>query len=126
MKHLWFGAGLLALLLAVSLWLGNTLETVHHTPARDLDKAAQAALEGDWPLATALYQRAERHWQKHRNLTAALARHDPIEQIDIGFATLKDYARCADTVSFAAGCSQLAQQLRSLPQSHTSSLWNLL
>ena len=45
MKHLWFGAGLLALLLAVSLWLGNTLETVHHTPARDLDKAAQAALE---------------------------------------------------------------------------------
>jgi hypothetical protein len=126
MKHFWFGAGLLAALLAASLLLGNATEAVHHRPAKDLDKAAEAALKEDWPLAAALCQRAEKHWQKHRNLTAALARHDPIEQIDIGFATLKDYARCADTVSFAATCSQLAQQLRSLPQSHTSSLWNLL
>ena len=126
MKHLWFGVGLLAALLAASLWLGNTLETVHHTPAKDLDKAAEAALKEDWPLAVALYQRAEKHWQKHRNLTAALARHDPIEQIDSGFAMLEMYGRRKDPVSFSAGCAQLAQQLRSLPQSHGSSWWNLL
>ena len=126
MKHLWFGAGLLALLLAVSLWLGNMLETTHHTPAKDLDKAAEAVLKEDWALAEALYQRAEKHWQKHRNLTAALARHDPIDQIDIGFAMLADYSRGKDSVSFAATCSQLAQQLRSLPQSHGFSWWNLL
>lgn len=126
MKHFWFGAGLLAALLAVCLLLGSATEAVHHRPAKDLDKAAEAALKEDWPLAAALYQRAEKDWQQHRNLTAALARHDPIDQIDIGFAMLADYARCKETASFAATCSQVAQQLRSLPQSHGFIWWNLL
>ncbi len=126
MKHLWFGAGLLAALLAVSLWLGNGLERAHHIPAKDLEKAAEAALKEDWPLASALYQRAEKHWQKHRNLTATLAHHSLIEQIDIEFSMLADYSRCRDTAPFAATCSQIALQLRSLPQSHAFSWQNLL
>lgn len=126
MKHLWFGVGLLAVLLIVSLCLGSALEDIHHTPAKDLDKAAEAALEEDWALASALFLRAEKHWQKHRNLTAALARHDPIEQIDAGFAELEVFAVCQDESSFGAACAQLAQQLRNLPQPHSFSWWNLL
>ena len=126
MKHFWFGAGLLAVLLILSLWLGSCLEDTHHTPAKDLDKAAEAALKEDWPLANALYQRAEKHWQKHRNLSAALARHDSLDQIDSGFSMLADYARCEETATFAATCAQVAQQLRSLPESHSLRWWNLL
>lgn len=126
MKHLWIGAGLLAVLLAVSLWLGGSLDEAHHTPAKDLSKAADAALADDWPLATALYLRAEKQWEKHRNLTATLAHHSLIDQIDAGFDMLSDYARCKDLPSFSATCSQLARQLRSLPQSHAFSWGNLL
>lgn len=126
MKHLWIGAGLLALLLAVSLLLGGSLENIHHTPAKDLEKAAEAALKEDWGLASALYLRAEKHWQKHRDLTAALANHEPIGQIDAGFSMLKSFARCEDISSFSSTCSQLAQQLRSLPQPHSFRWWNLL
>ena len=126
MKHLWFGTGLLAVLLAVSLLLGGSLENIHHAPAKDLDKAAEAAQKEDWPLATALYQRSEKHWREHRDLTAVLCRHDPIDQIDAGYAILARYARCEETASFAAACAQLAQQLRSLPQSHSLRWWNLL
>ncbi len=126
MKHLWFGVGLLALLLAASLWLGSATESVHHEPARDLDKAADAALNDDWALASALYLRAEKHWQQHRNLTAVLSHHGLIDQIDAGFSMLADYARCQETAPFAAACSQLAQQLRSLPESHSFRWWNLL
>ena len=126
MKHFWFGAGLLGVLLAVSLLLGTTTETVHHQPAKDLDKAAEAAQKEDWPLAAALCQRAEKHWQRHRKLTAVLARHDPIDQIDAGFAMLSHYVRCKETATFAATCAQVAQQLRSLPESHSFRWWNLL
>ena len=126
MKHLWFGAGLLAVLLAVSLWLGSTLEEAHQPAAKDLDKAASAALQDDWDLAEALYLRSRKHWQRHRNKAAALTRHDSVDQIDIGFAMLETYVRCEDTASFAATCSQLAQQLRSLPESHIFRWWNLL
>lgn len=126
MKHLWFGAGLLAVLLAVSLLLGGCLENTHHIPAKDLDRAAEAAVNADWSLASDLYLRAEMHWQEHRDLTAALAHHSPIEEIDSGFALLENYIRCRETASFASACSQLAQQLRSLPRVHGFSWWNLL
>lgn len=126
MKRLWFGAGLLAFLLAASLYLGGSLTELIQPAEADLDKAAVAALEENWPLASALYLRAEKHWDAKRNLTAVLTHHDPIQQIDTGFAALPSYAACEDTASFCAACSQLAQQLRSLPQPHGPKWWNLL
>lgn len=126
MKHLWFGTGLLAALLVISLCLGGALEETHHIPAKDLEKAAEAALDENWALASALFNRAENHWQKHRNLTAALTRHDPIELIDSGFATLEVYTACRDKTAFCAACVQLAQNLRALPQPHSFNWWNFL
>ena len=126
MKRLWFGAGLLAFLLAASLYLGNSLTDLTKPVESDLDKAAVAALENNWPLASALYLRAQGYWDSHRNLTAVLAHHDPIQQIDVGFAALPSYASCEDSAGFCAACSQLAQQLRSLPQPHSPTWWNLL
>lgn len=126
MKHLWFGAGLLAALLALSLWLGSTLEEIHHIPAKDLEKAAEAALDEDWALASALQIRAKKHWQKHRNLSAALVNHSALDQIDTGFARLEVYSSRKQAAAFGATCVQLAQQLRSLPQSHSLTWWNVL
>ena len=126
MKHLRFGAGLLAALLAISLWMGSSLESVHDGPAKDLEKAADAALKEEWPLACALYLRSEKHWLKYRNRSAALAHHDPLSQIDGGFASLEAYAECKDAAAFSAACAQLARQLRSLHQSHGLHWWNLL
>ena len=126
MKRLWFGAGLLVFLLAASLYLGDALTDLTHPAARDLDKAAVAALEDNWPLASALYLRAEKHWDSSRNLTAVLTRHDPIEQIDAAFAALPAYAATEDTTGFCTACGELAQQLRSVPQPHGPNWWNLL
>ena len=126
MKRFWFGAGLLIVLLVISLCLGDTLEQLTQPAQADLDKAAVAALDGDWPLANALYLRAGAYWEDYRNLAAALARHDPVEQIDAAFAALPGYAACGDVSSFCAACGQLAQQLRSLTQPHGPNWWNIL
>ena len=126
MKRLWFGAGLLVFLLVAGLYLGDALPELIQPAEADLDKAAVAALEENWPLASALYLRAAKHWEKHRNLTAVLTHHDPIQQIDVGFAALPSYAAVEDAAGFCAACSQLAQQLRSLPQPHGPKWWNFL
>ena len=126
MKRLWFGVGLLAFLLAASLYLGDFLTDLTQPAEADLDKAAVAALEGNWPLASALYLRAQKHWDTHRKLTAALAHHDSLNQIDAGFAVIPAYAATKDTAGFCTACSALAQQLRSLPQPHGPGWWNLL
>ena len=126
MKRLWFGVGLLAFLLAASLYLGDVLTELVQPIESDLDKAAVAALEENWPLASALYLRAEKHWDSKRNLAATLIHHDPLQQIDVGFAALPSYAACEDSAGFCAACSQLAQQIRSLPQPHGVKWWNIL
>ena len=126
MKRLWFGVGLLAFLLAVSLYLGDALTELVQPAQSDLDKAAVAALDENWPLASALYLRAQTHWENKRNLTAVLVHHDPIGEIDAGFATLPAYAATEDTAGFCTACGQLAQQLRTLPQPHGPKWWNLL
>lgn len=126
MKHLWFGAGLLAALLTVSLWLGGVLEESHHPCAKDLEQAVQAAQEDNWSLASALYVRAEKHWDDNRNFSAVLTNHDLVGRIDAGFAMAEVYAACQDASSFCAACVRLAQDLRSLPQPHSFTWWNLL
>ena len=126
MKRLWFGVALLAALLVTSLYLGRWLEHLHRPVYQDLDKAAVAALEENWPLASALYLRAQERWSSCRNLTAALARHDPVEEIDSGFAVLPAYAAGEDTVSFCASCGELAQLIRALAFPHGPNWWNIL
>ena len=126
MKRFWFGAALLVFLLIASLYLGDAMKELTQPAESDLDKAAVAALEENWPLASALYLRAQKHWDSCRSLTAVLAHHDPIQQIDAGFAALPSYAAVEDTTAFCSACSQLAQQLRSLPQPHSVKWWNFL
>ena len=126
MKRFWFGAALLVFLLIAGLYLGDAMKELTQPTESDLDKAAVAALEENWPLASALYLRAQKHWDSCRSLTAVLAHHDPIQQIDVGFAALPSYAAVEDTAGFCSACSQLAQQLRSLPQPHGATWWNLL
>ena len=126
MKRLWFGVGLLIFLLVVSICLGHILEDLTRPAEADLNRASVAALDGNWPLATALYQRAGNDWDSYRDLAAALARHDPIEEIDCAFAALPGYASNLDAASFCAACDQLSQMLHSLTQPHGPNWWNIL
>ena len=126
MKRLWFGVGLLIFLLVVSICLGHILEDLTQPAEADLNRASVAALDGNWPLATALYQRAGNDWDSYRDLAAAMVRHEPIEEIDYAFATLPGYAASQDTASFCAACDQLSQMLHSLTQPHGPNWWNIL
>ena len=116
MKQLWYGIALLAVLFMGSLFLGNHLEDACQQPIRDLDRAAEAAMEENWDLATALITRAKKDWQQHRKLAAALVNHNPLDT----------YVAAADSVQFSALCACLKESLKLLHQAHTFHWWNLL
>lgn len=126
MKQLWLGIGLLAAILLSGLFLGRHLEETHHPQASDLEKAAGCARDDNWALAEALALRSRKNWENSRNLTAALVHHDSVKEVDARFAELSVCAEAENALEFSLRCAELARLLRSLPQSHGLSWWNLL
>lgn len=126
MKRIWIGIGLLAALLAVGLWLGEFMEDAHQPGAKDLNRAAALALEEDWDTAEALAKRAGENWQKKWRVTASVADHEPMDEIDALFAELKIYARARDEAQFSATCAHLASLLDAMGESHGCYWWNMM
>lgn len=126
MKQLTASIALMALILVSGLFLEKRMENTHHPQADCLDRASGFAAAGDWDNATALMNQARESWEQSRDLTAALAHHDPLNSIDARFAELAIYADTRSEAEFRACCAALAQALRSIPKSHGLHWWNLL
>lgn len=126
MKRLWIGAVLLLVLLGVGIGTALGMEYIHEPVSRDLEQAAQAAQQGDWQQAELLYRRAKDSWERSWRLTATVADHTPMENIDSLFAELEVYAQEQEDVHFAACCAQLSRQTRAVGEAHSMNWWNLL
>ena len=126
MNRLWFGVGLLVLLLALSLWVTTAMLCVHKPIAESLEQASRQALSGDFPGGVATAQQAQRSWERHKHATASVADHAPMDEIDGLFAELEVYAQSQETVHFAAGCAQLAKLIHAMGEAHGLGWWNFL
>lgn len=126
MKRIWIGIGLLAALLLSGLWISEAMEDAHLPAARDLDQAAELALEDEWGKAEALTKRARENWEKNWHATAAIADHEPMDAIDALFAELKVYAAAEDEVSYSGTCAHLASLLEAMGKCHGCNWWNLM
>lgn len=126
MKRIWFGAGLLVLLLALSLGSSALMKKAWQTQSQNLDDAAQLASDGDWAAAEVLWEEAKQEWERRQPLIAALCRHETIDEIDGLFAQLAVFSAGRRAVSFGSTCVYLSRQLDSLAQSHSFNLENLL
>lgn len=126
MKRLWLGVILLAALLAASLGVQRAMERIHDPIANELEQAADAALAGDWAEADCLYHRARDAWQRHRKVTASLADHSPMDELDMLFGELRVFSRERETVHFAAACRAAARMAKAIAQAHSLTWWDLL
>ncbi len=126
MRRLWLGVGILAALLGLCLWVQAGMCGIHKPIAQGLEDAAQAALEEDWDKATALYQKAQSTWEEKHSLTASVADHSPMDELDMLFAELRVFAREQEKVHFAATCRSAAKMAEAMAQAHTLTWWNLL
>lgn len=105
-----------------SFWLGKH----HRSMAQTVDTAGWYALGQNWDKAAEVSSQASRQWQQKWNLCAVFADHTPMEEIDTQFAQLNIYASARDAQEFAAVCSALSQNLRSMADAHALRWWNVL
>lgn len=126
MKRCWFGGALLILLLAAGLAVTISMARCHEPIARELDQAAQYALESDWEQALRCADRAAQRWEAHRKFSAAFSDHAPMEEIDRLFAELEIWRNAQDPQHFAAASAQLSQAARAMADAHAVDWWNVL
>lgn len=126
MKRLWIGIVLLLLVPAMGIYLSMTFRTALEPLGEKAEAAAVAALQNDWETASALTRQARADWDRFRNFGAAMADHEPLEEMDSIFARLEILCQLGSTEAFAAECAQLRQAAAALADSQAVIWWNLL
>ena len=125
MRRMWVGVVLLAALLATGVLTAYLTAQAHSPVTRELGKAAQAALTEDWEQAGKCAARAQAIWQGNWDLTAAVADHSPMEEIDGLLAELQIYLHKRESVHFSATCARLCKLAQDMADAHAISWWNL-
>lgn len=108
MNRVWIGIGILLVLLGLGLWTQRELEDIHGPIAADMMLAAEQAQLGNWEQAGQALARAEAAWTAGRMFTAALADHQPLEDIESLMARLSAHAAAGDRAAFAGLCADIA------------------
>ena len=120
------GLTLLILVLALTIGAAIGMKAIHQPGEAALTSAAQLAMDGDMEQAIPLARQAYSRWQKYRNITAAFADHNPMDDTERLFREMLVYAEAGEEPHFAACCQQLSAMLRAMYETHGFSLKNIL
>ena len=126
MRRVYFGAGMLVILLGLGILICWGMNRLQLPLTEKLEKAAEEALEGSFSQAVILGEDAKRSWEQQWNLTASLADHAPMDEIDGLFSQLAAYGKQEEATHYAACCRELASLIRAVAEAHELSWWNLL
>ncbi len=126
MKRLWLGVGVLAALLAVSIWIMDFADGHQEKICSRLEDAKQAALVGDWEAVGRLTEQAVGLWEDSWAVWSTLSDHTELDEIDAGFARLEVYARDGHATDYAAESASLARLVEALGDGHRLNIRNLL
>lgn len=126
MTRIRIGFILLLILLLLGVFVQLEMERIHRPIARLLDTSAEESMNGQWASARALSRQAAGDWQRRWRFSAALADHEPMEEIDGLFARLETAAGQEDTLEYAAACRELARRIDAMADAHALNWWNLL
>lgn len=126
MKRMWIGIGFLLVIFTVGCCLSVAFDRIHRPLSQDLEEASRCALAGDWETAASLTDKAAAQWEKLRDLTAAAADHEPLEEVDALFAQLRAPLQERDGTVFAVLCTRLASLCDAMADSQAVHWWSLL
>ena len=118
------GCTLLALFLALGLWISSTADSQLLPIAQTLDRAAEQALSDDPDQAILDASIAQKKWETVFRTIATFSDHEPMEKIDSLFAELACWKD--DPRHYAACCRELSAMIRALAGVHEPNWWNLL
>ena len=126
MKRFQIGIGLLVFFLLAGAYLTWGFGRIHGPLADDMEAASALARENRWQEACAMAEQAAQKWDRWRNLTAAVADHAPLEEMDALFYQLACYKELGWEGAFSCACMELAQMARAMQESQQLTWWTLL
>ena len=118
MKRIWFGIGLMILLLFLGIGSNFVMERNQSAQSEKLNRAARLAADGDWAAARTLVADARQQWEKKQLLISALCSQQPMDEVDGLFSRLEVFSDARSATSFSSTCVDLACLLESLGESH--------
>ena len=126
MKRLYIGITILLFFLVAGILLTCSFRRIHAPLAQTLENASQAAMDGNWENALSLAESARGRWETYRNFTAAVADHEPLEEMDALFSQLTVYGKLRLHVEFADICAKLSQMAAAMEESQKLTWWTML
>lgn len=122
----WLGAGILALFLVMGMIGASTMDKAHMHTEELLNQAVEKTLAGQFEQAVTLGMEAKSSWDSLWNVTAIMADHNPMDEVDALFAEMEIYAKTEEEPHFAACCEELVRRVQAVAGAHCFSWWNVL
>ena len=126
MGRVWIGVGLLTGLLLLGLWVSVSMDNSQQEVSQMLEQAAVTVLSEDAQRGIALAAKAQERWQRNWRITASVADHAPMDEIDSLFAQMEMYEKSQNYSEFSACCYRVAQLVQAVGDAHVLNWWNLL
>ena len=126
MKAFYIPMGLLALILAFSLWTGRYVEQRTEHWAALLEETGEAARREDWAEAAERLDRAYEDWDSSQTFFHTIMEHDELDKAEELFAGA--FAVCVeeDGADFHTLLAQLINQLHLLAETQNGGIKNVL
>ena len=125
MKAFYLPAGVLALILACSLWAGRFLEVRTEHWSALLDGASESAEAEDWPQAGEALRRAYEDWSRDQTFLHTILEHDALDEAEQLFAAAMAACRQEDGEEALIQLAQLQGRLRLLAETQGASIQNI-
>lgn len=126
MKRSRIGFALLMVLLTSGILVTRKMVRIHDPIERQLQQAAQYALNGNWEQAETFFRKADDSWKRMEHFRSCFADHNPVEEIDGNFELLAVFCSSRERIAFAGGCRELARKVAAVGEAHELVWWNLL
>ena len=126
MKRLAIGVGLLVIMLPLGIWVSGQFSAVYNPMAEFLEQAGAAAQGGNWDAAAEGLAQAKTLWGQWHHFSAAVADHEPLEEMEGIFGELERCLQLRSTAKFAILCRKLSALARAMAESQSISWWALL
>lgn len=125
MKAFYLPAGVLALILAFSLWAGRFLEVRTEHWSGLLSEVSQAAEAEDWSRAGDALQRAYEDWDGDQTFLHTILEHDTLDDAEQLFSAAMAACQQEDSGEVLLQIAQLTGRLKQIAETQGVSIKNI-
>ncbi|MCD8189283.1 MAG: DUF4363 family protein [Clostridiales bacterium] len=126
MKRLWIALGVLALLLAGSLWNTARVTRVSDSLTAALNQAEAAVAEDDWDTAEELTQQALEQWTAAEPWLAFVLCHENTDEVTTGFQEVLGFLQYRSAPEYDSANGALVAQVEHLAEIEVLNWQNVL